>query len=117
LTTLSSRLALCAACLALLTACTTVAPQYQPVPANIARLREAGFQPVKIGAFTAADPALANMLNHPTIRGGPYLSPYQDSYVEYLRQALISEMKERCSARTNMGCFPSVVATLPGPTS
>lgn len=61
---------------------------------NIVRLREAGLEPMKLGTFAAADPARAEALNHLTIRGGSYISPYQASYVEYLKQALSAELKE-----------------------
>jgi len=94
MTILSPRLAVGVACLGLATACTTVAPRYEPVPVNVVRLREAGLEPVRIGAFAAADPAQAGALNRLTIRGGAYLSPYQGSYVDYLKEALTADLRE-----------------------
>lgn len=90
---LSPNLTLGAAGLALMTACSAVAPPYAPIPMNLVRLREAGLEPMRIGEFKAADPTKADALNHLSIRGGSYTSPYQGSYVEYLKQALTLELK------------------------
>lgn len=91
---LSPRWAFSAGCVALMTACTTVAPQYSPVPGNIVQLREAGLEPMKIGDFKPADPTRTDALNRLSIRGMTYLSPYQGSFVEYLKQALTLEVQE-----------------------
>jgi hypothetical protein len=88
-----SRAALAGLILAALTACSSVAPKYTLVPENVNRLRDAGFEPTRLGDFNAAAKN-GNDVNHLTIRGGTYQSPYDSSYVSYLREALRMELDE-----------------------
>jgi len=84
---------LAAALLAVLTACTTMAPKYTPTPDNVNRLRDAGAEGVKVSDFLA-NPAPGSDVNHLSIRGGSYVSPYSESYVKYLQEALRQELDD-----------------------
>jgi len=75
------------------TACASVAPKYTPLPENVNRLRDAGLEPVKVGAFTAK-PGTEESVNQLSIRGGTYQSPYDGSFVAYLREALRQELED-----------------------
>lgn len=79
--------------LAALTACSSVAPKYTLVPDNVNRLRDAGMESAKLGEFGAA-PKDGRDVNHLSIRGGTYASPYDGSYVAYLKEALRMELDE-----------------------
>lgn len=74
-------------------ACASVAPKYTPVPDNVNRLRDAGIGPVKLGEFKA-DPANAEAVNQLSIRGGAYSSPYEGSFVNYLREAVRQDLED-----------------------
>jgi hypothetical protein len=79
--------------LAATTACASVAPKYTPLPDNVNRLRDAEAAPVKVAEFTA-DPQVGDAVNQLSIRGGSYSSPYEGSYVNYLREALRQDLEE-----------------------
>lgn len=72
-----------------LAGCTTVAPNYQPSMENVGALRNQRPAQVKLGDFVAAD---KDKVNNLTIRGGSFVSPYGESYVQYLREALRQEL-------------------------
>lgn len=74
-----------------LSGCTTVAPNFQPSMENVGALRNQRPAQVKVGAF-AAGGADKEKVNQLTIRGGSFVSPYGESYVEYLREALRQEL-------------------------
>lgn len=76
--------------LGILTGCSTMAPKYTPIPENINRLRDAGLEPVKVGEFTADNPTVNSL----SIRGSSYVSPYEASYVNYVKEALKQELDE-----------------------
>jgi len=76
--------------LAALTACTTVAPKYTPTPENINRLKDAGADAIKVGEFQAGNETVNNL----SIRGGSYVSPYEGSYVNFLKEALRQELDD-----------------------
>jgi hypothetical protein len=75
--------------LAAMTACSTMAPTYTPHPDNINRLRDAGLETAKVGEFTGA-PGVGPM----TIRGASYNSPYESSFIAYLKEALRLELEQ-----------------------
>ncbi len=79
--------------LAVMTGCASIAPKYAPVPDNINLLRDAGAASIKVGEF-AADPKSGDAVNQLSIRGGAYQSPYEGSYVNYLREALRQDLEE-----------------------
>ncbi len=85
--------ALAGSVLVLLTACSSVAPKYTLVPENVNRLRDSGMESAKLGDFAAA-PKAGDDVNRLTIRGGSYDSPYDGSYVNYLKEALRMELDE-----------------------
>jgi hypothetical protein len=76
-----------------MTACSTVAPRYTPLPEHINLLRDAKLEPTKVGEF-AADPGSGDRVNQLSIRGGSYLSPYDGSWVSYLKEALRQELED-----------------------
>lgn len=74
--------------LAATAACSTPAPIYQPSVDNVLTLKRGGTATVRTGEFTStAD-------NRPSLRASPMVSPYNDSYGEYLRTALRLELTE-----------------------
>lgn len=75
----------------ILSGCASVAPNYQPSIANVGTLKDQRPAKVKVGAFTADGPE-KDKVNILTIRGGSFVSPYKESYVEYLREALRQEL-------------------------
>lgn len=77
--------------LVVLFGCTTVAPPYQPSMQNVGTLQRQRPAQVKVGDFVAAGEQ-KEKINQLTIRGGTFLSPYKESYVEYLREALRQEL-------------------------
>lgn len=81
---------LCAASIALLaTGCSTMAPQYPASLDNVAVLKNQGGT-AKVAAFQSS-PAKEN--NNPiSLRGNSLQSPYQDSYANYLAEALKQEL-------------------------
>jgi len=76
--------------LAALSACTTLAPKYTSMPANVTQLKDAGADAIKVGAFQAGNESVNSL----TIRGGSYVSPYEGSYVNYLKEALRQELDD-----------------------
>jgi hypothetical protein len=74
------------------TGCASVAPKYASLPDNINLLRDVGAQPVRLGQFTA-DPASQGKVEQLSIRGGEYHSPYGDSFVLYLQEALRQDLE------------------------
>lgn len=79
------------AILILLSGCASVAPTYQPSMPNVGILKDQRPAKVKVGSFIAEGPE-RDTVNHLTIRGGSFTSPYNDSYVEYLREAFRQEL-------------------------
>jgi hypothetical protein len=96
------KLGLAGLVIAVMTACSSVAPKYTPDPEHINRLRDAGLAPTKVGEFTA-EPKNGADVNHLTIRGGTYASPYEGSYVNYLKEALRQELDEARLLDPNAG--------------
>ena len=76
--------------LASLTACNSVAQKYVVAPSNTLKLRKAGMENVKVGIIEAKN----SSVNDLTIRGGSYVSPYNGSYADYLKEALTAELGE-----------------------
>lgn len=74
----------------LVVGCTTTAPTYQASFENVQKLKSSGTTPVKVGTF-AVDSNNKDKVENLTIRGGSFLSPYDGSYVSYLRAALHQE--------------------------
>ncbi len=85
------RICLVIAALLILPGCASVAPTYQPSIENVSTLKDQRPAKVKVGAFAASGPE-QNKINNLTIRGGEFTSPYNGSYVEYLREALRQEL-------------------------
>jgi hypothetical protein len=81
-------LLLCLAAMAL-TGCAATAPPYQATNDNVRALQTLPGGKVSLGEFTAKSPDL----NHLSIRAGSYSSPFNDSYAEYLKQALRAELE------------------------
>lgn len=73
----------------LMAGCTAVSPKYQATVDNVRALQAVSAGTVSVGQFTAKDVGL----NYLTIRGSAYTSPYNDSYAEYLKEALRSELE------------------------
>lgn len=74
----------------LVAGCTTTAPTYQASFENVQKLKNGGTTTVKVGTFTA-DSINKDKIEKLTIRGGSFLSPYDGSYVSYLREAVRQE--------------------------
>ena len=74
-------------------ACSLVAPKYNASMENVDKLRDANLGKVRIGKFTS-DPASKTDVNHLTIRGGSYVSPYDKSFVAYLEEAVRQEFDD-----------------------
>ena len=73
-----------------LTGCVTVvAPPYQATIDNVRTLQTAPDGKVSLGQFTAKSPDL----NHLSIRASTYNSPFNDSYADYLKEALRAELE------------------------
>jgi len=79
--------------------CTTTAPKYQASFENIQKLKKASSTQVNVGMFTPESATVENL----TIRGGAFVSPYNGSYVSYLREALRQELydADRFSDKSN----------------
>lgn len=72
------------------TGCAMIAPQYTASLDNVQTLKDSGTQVAKVGAFTAvADKANANPIS---IRGSTLASPYQESYANYVAEAIKQEL-------------------------
>lgn len=85
--------AMVGAALASICACSLNAPKYTPVPSNVNALRDANLGQAKVGSFSA-DPKASTDVNRLSIRGTSYVSPYNESYVDYLKEALRLELDE-----------------------
>lgn len=76
--------------LAFVSACSAPAPKYQPSLDNALTLKRIGNTPMRPGQFSALDTA-----NKPLpLRASSMTSPYSDSYAEYLREALRTDLLE-----------------------
>lgn len=71
-----------------LTGCSAVAPKYQGTNDNVRELQMTSARKVAVGDFTTKD----TRLNHLTVRASDFNSPYNDSYAEYLKEALTAEL-------------------------
>jgi hypothetical protein len=74
----------------LVSACSTVAPNYTPSIANVESLKKVGDFHAKVGTFTSA--AAEGNANPISLRGTNMISPYQDSYAAYVAEALRQEL-------------------------
>jgi hypothetical protein len=79
--------------LALFTGCTIVAPKYTSGPANVNQLRDNASVGAKIGEFSA-DPHAKEGVSDISLRGNSMVSPYVNSYVEYLKEALRQDLED-----------------------
>ncbi len=75
---------------AVLTGCSTVAPTYPSSLDNIAALKATGPAKIKVGTFT--DTPGAGNVNPISLRGTRVSSPYQESYANYVGEALKLEL-------------------------
>ncbi|MDO8652049.1 MAG: hypothetical protein Q7R66_07660 [Undibacterium sp.] len=72
------------------TGCSLMAPQYTASVENAQALKDAGNFTAKVGEFSSKDdPANANPI---TVRGSSLASPYQNSYANYLAEAIKQEL-------------------------
>jgi hypothetical protein len=72
------------------TGCSMVAPKYSASIENVQKLKDGGNYAAKVGAFTSkSDPANANPIS---MRGSTLASPYEESYANYLAEAIKSEL-------------------------
>ena len=70
--------------------CSLVAPRYTASLDNVQKLKDGGVSPVKVGAFHS-DPGKDNPAAI-SLRGSSLASPYNNSYAEYLAEALKQEL-------------------------
>jgi predicted small lipoprotein YifL len=73
-----------------LTACSTVAPIYQPDFASVNTLKNNELANMGVGSVTLANPSLDKV----TIRGGTMKSPYGSSYAGYYKFAIEEQLKQ-----------------------
>lgn len=92
MTTTLIRLIVCGLFLALLNGCTLVAPKYVSAPTSVNQLRDSASTGLKIGEF-GADPRVREGVSSISIRGHSMVSPYANSYVEYLKEALRQDLE------------------------
>jgi hypothetical protein len=71
-----------------LTGCTTVAPQYTPSIDNVTALKSAGTTKAAVGPIASAQPKV----NQLSMRGTAMNSPYDNSYANYVAEALKQEL-------------------------
>jgi hypothetical protein len=72
------------------TGCSMVAPKYSASIENVQKLKDGGNYTAKVGTFTSkSDPANANPIS---MRGSSLASPYEESYANYLAEAIKSEL-------------------------
>jgi hypothetical protein len=72
------------------TGCSMMAPQYSASLDNVQMLKDTGNYTARVGEFTSSkDKANANPL---TIRGSSLVSPYQESYANYIAEAIRQEL-------------------------
>jgi hypothetical protein len=83
-------------------ACAMSAPKYNGSFQTSQQLRDAGVEPVKVGEFSAA-PESKDKVNHLSIRANPYASPYDNSFVAYLEQAVRQELEDSRLLDPNAG--------------
>lgn len=76
--------------LAFLGACTGPAPKYQASIDNALTLKRIGKAPMRAGQFSALDTANKSL----QLRASSMVSPYNDSYADYLREALRNDLIE-----------------------
>ncbi|MDH3979516.1 MAG: hypothetical protein OEU91_03275 [Gammaproteobacteria bacterium] len=74
-----------------------MAPQYQPDFELVNTLKDVNLQNMQTGKFVSADPSIDKV----TIRGSSLVSPYNNSYSEYLKNALSEELKQSALWDTN----------------
>jgi hypothetical protein len=86
---LVAALAVCVATMSLTGCATVVATPYQPTNDNVRSLQALPGGLVSLGEFTAKSPDL----NHLSIRSNSFTSPFNDSFAEYLKAALRSELE------------------------
>ncbi len=72
-----------------LTGCAAVAPKYQATVDNAKTLQATQGGVASVGQFTAKNASL----NQLSLRGGAYTSPYNNSYADYLKEALRVELE------------------------
>ncbi|OFZ70913.1 MAG: hypothetical protein A2Z01_04885 [Betaproteobacteria bacterium RBG_16_58_11] len=77
----------------LLSGCTFNAPAYTVSIPNIQKLRDVGPSKVAVKDVTFP-PSEKDKLNHVTLRGSSFNSPYDGSFAKYLREALRQEFLE-----------------------
>ncbi|AWB68175.1 hypothetical protein C2869_17915 [Saccharobesus litoralis] len=77
------------ALVALLPACSTLAPQYAPQVENVNSLKESATKDLKTGDFT-----IQKKQNSISLRGTSLKSPNEDSYAVYLQKAITSELNK-----------------------
>jgi hypothetical protein len=70
--------------------CSLTAPRYTASLPNVEKLKDAGIQPTQVGAFKS-QPASDNPKTI-SLRGSSLASPYNDSYADYLAEALKQEL-------------------------
>jgi hypothetical protein len=88
----SIRFIACGLLLALSTGCTLIAPKYTSTPTNVNQLLDNASAGVRIGEFRA-DPRAQRGVDRVSLRGNPMVSPYANSYLEYLREALSQDFE------------------------
>jgi hypothetical protein len=76
-------------CCLLLSACTMVAPAYQPLIQNTQTLKRASLNKVNVGEITDN-----KALNKLSMRGSSLVSPYDKSYGKYIVNALKLELTQ-----------------------
>lgn len=74
-------------------ACSLVAPKYNASFDSAQKLRDVGAEKAKVGKFTA-DPKSKDKVNRLSIRGSSYASPYDNSFVAYLEEAMRQELDD-----------------------
>lgn len=70
------------------TGCSVMAPQYTASLGNVQTLKDAGDYKAKVGAFDAG----SGSVNSVSLRGSSLNSPYQNSYANYLGEAIKQEL-------------------------
>lgn len=73
----------------LMSACSLPAPKYQPSASNSNILQDVTGKKISVGQFNESK----TEVNHLSLRGGRLVSPYNDSYSQYLASALEEELR------------------------
>ncbi len=76
--------------LALTSACSMKAPPYQPDFNIVNDLNNDDIQSISVGEIESQDPKV----NKLSLRGSPMLSPYNNSYADYLEEALQEQLTQ-----------------------